>query len=388
MRPIRFHAQPAHAGFADYARGLPTFYAPVDVPDDADILVVEAGHHHRFLPEGLGMAPVPGALRRGAVLVLDSSREGRRFDPDLAATLQQALLDAGGHPDRCLVLTQNMLLGAAWDAWAAERDGRLAVRVRVLHAFLHAMTRRAPRAEDEQRPAALSWPGREADRRFLCLNRRPAAHRLIALGHLKLTGALARGLVSALRPPQEGAVPPRWEASHPACLAAFRDLAPALPLTLAETPGRSPITTWEASWYRDTAFSLVTESDFITPGVRRFTEKSLKPLVAGHPMLLVAARGTLALLRDLGFRSFAPHINEEYDSLNDPAARMTAVLAEFDRLMALPATGLRALIDALGPVLEHNMAWFRGGLAARLDAEDRELHALIAGMAVARKACT
>ncbi len=386
MRSIRFHAHSPHGGFAAYARSLPALYAPAEAPEQADILVVEAGHHHRRLPVELIAGSVPAALRAGAALVLDSSREGRRFDPDQAAGLQQALLDAGGCPDRCLVLTQNIELGSSWSAWASQGEGRRPVRVRVLHAFLHALARRVQGSPGSDRPAALSWPGAEADRRFLCLNRRPAAHRLVTLGHLALTGALPRGLVSALRPPREDGVPPRWEVSHPACLAAFRRLVPSLPLTLPETPGRSPITEWEESWYRDTAFSLVTESDFITPGVRRFTEKSLKPLMAGHPMLLVAAKGTLALLRDLGFRSFAPHIDEEYDALNDPSARMTAVLAEFDRLMALPATGLRALIEALRPVLEHNMAWFRGGLAARLDAEDRELHALIAGMTAARNA--
>jgi hypothetical protein len=66
------------------------------------------------------------------------------------------------------------------------------------------------------------------------------------------------------------------------------------------------------------------------------TEKSFKPLQHGLPFLMLGSPGTLTQLRSLGFRSFAPAINESYDDLIDGRLRLRAVLREVERLVAMP----------------------------------------------------
>jgi hypothetical protein len=237
-----------------------------------------------------------------------------------------------------------------------------------------------PRGPGGPRPSPPGWTGTD-DARFLCLNRRITPHRVVLLGYLHATGALGRGLVSALQPVSEPVLPPRWERRFPQEMAAFRSLAPRLPLTLPETQRQGHVFGWETGWYETTAFSFVTETDFDTAGVCRFTEKSLKPLMAGHPMLVAGLPGTLALLRRYGFRTFEPLLHEEYDAIPDPTQRMRTVLAEFDRLMLLPEAALRALVAELRPVVAHNMAWFRTGLPERLATEDAAVRTAIAGAA-------
>lgn len=68
--------------------------------------------------------------------------------------------------------------------------------------------------------------------------------------------------------------------------------------------------------YAKTRFSIVFESVVSSMGDRGYppflTEKVLKPLALGHPFLLLcAAPATWAILRALGFRSFAPTMSDE-----------------------------------------------------------------------------
>lgn len=48
------------------------------------------------------------------------------------------------------------------------------------------------------------------------------------------------------------------------------------------------------------------------------TEKTIRPIVAGKPMLIYGPRDYLANLRDLGFRTWHDHWDESYDSLEGP----------------------------------------------------------------------
>ena len=382
--PLRLHACHPRGGFPGYATRLRGMYRLVAASDQPEAIIIEAGFNDRVaghLERALADPACHAALRGGAILVLDSTQEGRPFDARVMERLRAMLAAAGVDAGACLKLTQNVNWAAHHAAWAVEQGIRRPVQVRVLHALLRGMVRRVRGLPEDRSPAALDWAGEGAPARFLCLNHRFAAHRMVVLGHLQARGAIGLGLVSAHRLPPHGHIPARWQATHGDRLAAFETLRPALPLRLPETPGTDYILGWEDRWFRETAFSLVTESEFLGPSIRRFTEKSLKPLAAGQPMLVAGQAGTLGLLRELGFHTFAPAIREDYDLIEEPAARMDAVLAEFDRLLGLPASRLTEMVRGLRPVLDHNMAWFRSGLPERLAQEDRELHATIARMA-------
>lgn len=73
--------------------------------------------------------------------------------------------------------------------------------------------------------------------------------------------------------------------------------------------------------YIDTYFSLVTETVF--SGINSFrTEKIWKPIIMGHPWLVVANRGFYQDLRNIGFRTFNDVIDESFDLIDNPQDRI------------------------------------------------------------------
>ncbi len=66
--------------------------------------------------------------------------------------------------------------------------------------------------------------------------------------------------------------------------------------------------------YAATAVSLVTETDFTDGEIVRVTEKTVKALCLGHPALVVGNPSSLQLVRELGFETFSPFLDESYDA--------------------------------------------------------------------------
>lgn len=83
--------------------------------------------------------------------------------------------------------------------------------------------------------------------------------------------------------------------------------------------------------YADTYFTVVTES--ITEVDARFvSEKTYKPLLAGHPLIVLSTPGHLAYLKQLGFKTWSPFIDESYDEEPDLTRRINMVSDEIHRL--------------------------------------------------------
>lgn len=93
------------------------------------------------------------------------------------------------------------------------------------------------------------------------------------------------------------------------------------------------------SWLQQTYYTIVPESyvkdhDYrtgiaITERNNEFiSEKTLKPLAAQHPFLMVSTRGNLQHVRDLGFETFPELFDESYDLHFTWQQRMAAVLEQ------------------------------------------------------------
>jgi hypothetical protein len=76
--------------------------------------------------------------------------------------------------------------------------------------------------------------------------------------------------------------------------------------------------------YRDTYFSLVTETVFNYPYSFR-TEKIWKPIAVGHPWIAVANAGFYRDLRNMGFRTFSHLIDESFDSIDSNQTRIERI---------------------------------------------------------------
>lgn len=86
----------------------------------------------------------------------------------------------------------------------------------------------------------------------------------------------------------------------------------------------------DGSAYRDTYFSLVTETVFNYPHSFR-TEKIWKPIAVGHPFIAVANAGFYRDLHNMGFRTFEHVIDETFDLIDnnqDRIERITQVVED------------------------------------------------------------
>lgn len=111
--------------------------------------------------------------------------------------------------------------------------------------------------------------------------------------------------------------------------------------------------------YGDTYFSVVTETLFFErekPGEygRFLSEKTFKPVAMNHPFIIVSTPNFLVKFRELGYKSFSPYINEEYDNELDDAKRMMKIAKEIERLSKLSPTELEDFLVAMREICEYN----------------------------------
>jgi len=85
------------------------------------------------------------------------------------------------------------------------------------------------------------------------------------------------------------------------------------------------------SQYTDTYFTVVTESIVEDTG-RFISEKTYKPLLAGHPIIALSTPGHLEYLRKLGFQTWSPWINESYDLELSVNKRISMIADEIKKL--------------------------------------------------------
>ena len=78
--------------------------------------------------------------------------------------------------------------------------------------------------------------------------------------------------------------------------------------------------------YANTKFEVVLETLFDDNRIQ-LTEKILRPVACGHPFILASTPGSLAYLRDYGFKTFDGIVDESYDNEPDPVARLNLIVA-------------------------------------------------------------
>lgn len=137
-----------------------------------------------------------------------------------------------------------------------------------------------------------------------------------------------------------------------------------LPLRLNSPPeiNTNTIIASDEVLYRNSFFSLVTETHFFpfskeglpTGHEIFFTEKTYKPIAMKHPFILLSPAKTLYNLRKLGYQTFAPYIDETYDTIADNESRLLAVVSEVERLSKQSPEEWAIWEAAVAPIVEHN----------------------------------
>jgi len=83
------------------------------------------------------------------------------------------------------------------------------------------------------------------------------------------------------------------------------------------------------------------------------SEKTFKPIFCYHPFIIFGNKGSLKRLRELGYKTFAPFINEEYDEL-PTWERMEAIIKELIRLSSMDDTERLKWYADMSDILNHN----------------------------------
>lgn len=113
---------------------------------------------------------------------------------------------------------------------------------------------------------------------------------------------------------------------------------------------------YDAIDHNQTAISVVLETVFDSR--IHLTEKTLRPLACGHPFILAAGPGSLALLKQYGFKTFSPYIDETYDTVQDNDLRLEQIFKEMKRIQQLSAYEKSQLINQCNSIAEFNKKHF------------------------------
>ena len=125
----------------------------------------------------------------------------------------------------------------------------------------------------------------------------------------------------------------------------------------------------EQSYLYDSYFSIVTETQFYGTPPDFFvehhmlkdtvfrSEKTMRPMWFRQPFITVGAKGYMQVLRDQGYKTFHPYINEDYDSEPDDVQRLNMIVAEAKRLCAFTDSEWLTWKANVAPIVEHNYNW-------------------------------
>lgn len=209
---------------------------------------------------------------------------------------------------------------------------------------------------------------------FLCYNKAMRYHRLAIVDSILELGLLDRSLVSLNTTPEqllsivEGYDNGILKEKLPSLVKHINNLPMRLDIDkFAETGESSPgPVSNEITQHIDSSyFSVVTETMFLhnrtnmigeldmyaTPFL---TEKTYRCMAYKQPFILVAYPGMLDTLKQQGYKTFSPYIDETYDTVVNDDERLEAIKHEMLRLSLLSHCELAQLVNNVQHILEHN----------------------------------
>lgn len=112
--------------------------------------------------------------------------------------------------------------------------------------------------------------------------------------------------------------------------------------------------------YLNTYFSVVTDTNFFEDvggnnGIC-LNEKIFKPVLKKHPFILMSRPGALEKFKSIGYKTFHPYINEDYDTEIDDHKRMIMILKEVKRLCLLPSDSdkFKHFLNEMSKIVKYN----------------------------------
>jgi hypothetical protein len=109
--------------------------------------------------------------------------------------------------------------------------------------------------------------------------------------------------------------------------------------------------------------SVVNETFMLDQPPQWHSEKTYKAISLMMPFIIIGQRHSLRALRDQGYQTFSPWIDESYDDIDDERDRLRAATAEARRIITLSDDNFVNFMKAVLPALAHNFQHFHSRIA-------------------------
>jgi dihydrofolate reductase len=107
----------------------------------------------------------------------------------------------------------------------------------------------------------------------------------------------------------------------------------------------------------ETFISVVSET-WIFEDMMFFSEKTWKPIMLGHPFILIGNPGSLAELKSMGYKTFDTWINEKYDENLPLMHRYNIILSELKKFSEKSKDELIFIRNEMRDICIHNKKVF------------------------------
>jgi len=243
----------------------------------------------------------------------------------------------------------------------------------VMKSYLMGLTRHHLPGFEPKYPIAVKT------KKFVCFNKIHRGHRIKLLVTMLQLGLVDKSYYSFVGPQTVCERPPQWLnelLEHRPKEYTEREIRVLdenkrrFPMILNSSEQRhNPIDLIpsDLQYHEDSYFSIVTETMFYKKSDPEWssgyttaedgifiTEKTYRPIALKHPFILLAYPHTLKFLRQRGFKTFHPFIDESYDDIELSSERFEAVVREIQRLCAFTNQQWFKWMSNIVPIVEHN----------------------------------
>ena len=118
--------------------------------------------------------------------------------------------------------------------------------------------------------------------------------------------------------------------------------------------------------YKETFISIITES-LTEENTLFFSEKIWKPIMIGHPFMLLGNPGSLKYLKELGYKTFDKWLNEDYDNEPNMIKRSQMIVEEMTKFKSKTISELMTIREEMKEVCLHNMTMYKKNFIKNFD---------------------
>ena len=111
--------------------------------------------------------------------------------------------------------------------------------------------------------------------------------------------------------------------------------------------------------YENSQLTVVTESHFNQTGGLFITEKTFRPLLVGHPFMILGQKGTLEKLRNWGFVTDFDGIDQSYDNVVDDSARFLQFHLSLRNWYNTPLEEKKLMLQKWESTINHNFNYYK-----------------------------